>query len=163
MTRGIDLFLDKLIIVPAVMIGLVLIICAAMVFLRNVLIGAFNWSDEAMRYLMVYATFLALPILVQRKKNITIDLTDLIFPNSKRGTFLFHLAAEVMTLLCCAILIPVSIKFVQMNMTGYSPAMQIPYPVVYSCIPLGLVLSTVASLNNIYKMLFAGKEGAESC
>jgi TRAP-type C4-dicarboxylate transport system permease small subunit len=84
-SRGIDIFLDKLIIVPAVMIGLVLLICTASVFLRNALPGAFYWSDEAMRYLMIYATFLALPILVQKKKNITIDLTDIIFPNNKKG------------------------------------------------------------------------------
>jgi TRAP-type C4-dicarboxylate transport system permease small subunit len=66
--------------------------------------------------------------------------------------------AEIMTLLCCAILIPVSLRYVQMNMSGFSPSMRLPFPLVYSCLPVGLILSTLASINNICKMLFI-KEG----
>lgn len=156
-SRGYDKFLDYWLYVPAVMVAALLVICALMVTFRRVLIGAFNWADEAMRFLMVYATFLSLPILVAKKKNITIDLTELFFPHSHKGQRVFWLLAEIMTLICCAVMCPVIFDFIKKNMVGYSNAMQIPMWVIYSCLPIGFVMSVVSSINNIFKLLTENK------
>lgn len=152
-SRGYDRFLQLLFYVPAVMMLALLVICALMVCLRKVLIGAFNWADEAMRYLMVYSTFLALPLLVDGKRNITIDLTDIIFGDNKKGAKAFHILAEIMTMLCCAALLPSCYDLMKNNMAGTSPGMQLPMWLVYSCLPLGFGLSLLSSLNNLFKML----------
>lgn len=152
---GYDKFLEYWFYVPALMMVALLVICALMVCLRKVLVGAFNWTDEAMRYLMVYSTFCTLPLLVAGKRNITIDLTDIFFPHGSRGQKLFYLLAEIMTLFCCAVLLPVTVTFMQSNMNGSSPAMQLPMWLVYSCLPIGFGLSVLASINNIFKMLTA--------
>lgn len=157
-SKGYDKFLEYLFYIPAAMILALLIICAVTVCLRKVLIGAFNWSDEAMRFLMVYSAFLSLPLLVAGKKNITIDLTDLIFPKNLKGRFVFHLIAEILTLICCAVLLPSIGTFMMNNLTAKSSSMQIPLWIVYSCLPIGFVLSVLASINNIFKLLVMGGE-----
>lgn len=161
LSRGYDRFLAYWFYLPAAMMAALLVICALMVCLRKVLVAAFNWTDEAMRYLMVYSTFLSLPLLVAGKRNITIDLTDLFFARNPRGQKLFHLLAEGMTLFCCAVLLPVIVTFMKSNMTGSSPAMQLPMWLVYSCLPIGYTLSVLASINNIFKMLTDGQAPAE--
>ena len=158
-SKGYDRFLEFWFYIPALMILGLLVICALMVCLRKVLVGAFNWADEAMRFLMVYATFVALPLLVSGKRNITIDMTDIIFPHSKKGRWVFHLIAEVLTLVCCVALMPSILLFMQKTVTGLSPAMQIPMWVVYSCLPIGFGLSILSSLNNLIKLFTEKEEG----
>ena len=162
LSRAYDKFLKGLFYVPAAMILALVIICAAMVCLRKVLIGAFNWADEAMRFLMVYATFLSLPLLVDGKKNITIDLTNLIFKKNKAGVKAFHILAELLTMFCCVALAPALITFMKSNMQGFSPAMHLPMWLVYSCLPLGFGLSILSCLNNLYKLITASGEEVKS-
>lgn len=158
-SKGIDRFFEIWFYLPAAMMFALLVICALMVCLRKVMIGAFNWADEAMRFLMVYSTFIALPLLVNGKRNITIDMTDIFFPKSPRGRWIFHLIAELLTLMCCIVLLPPIIQFMGKNMNGFSPAMQLPMWLVYSCFPIGYSLSVLASLNNLFKLLTEHKEG----
>ena len=160
-SRCFDQFLEYWFYVPAGMMLALLVVCALMVCLRKVLIGAFNWADEAMRYLMVYSTFLTLPLLVAGKRTITIDLTDIMFQRRPRGARVFHILAELMTLLFCVVLIPSLFTFMQNNKNGFSPAMQLPLWIVYACLPVGFGLSVLASINNLFKML-VGKEEEET-
>ncbi|MDO4620692.1 MAG: TRAP transporter small permease [Lachnospiraceae bacterium] len=152
-SRSIDVFFDKMLIVPTLMMIALLLICAVTVAFRKILIGAFNWSDEAMRFLMVYATFLALPSLVSKKKSIAIDLTDALFGSHPMGKKIFYLICEILIFIGCAVLLPTCVTFMKANRTGFSPAMKLPLFWVYSCMPIGFALSAVASLNNIFKLL----------
>lgn len=141
-------------IAVAMMIAL-LCICAAMVLLRKIIHGGFNWADEAMRYLMVYATFLVLPYLVSKKKNIIIDLTDVIFPEHfvEKGKRIFDICSEFMTLACCLVLFPSCMAFINQNVNGHSTAMHLPLWLVYLCLPIGLGLGAIASINNLFQKL----------
>lgn len=152
LSKGYDRFLEFWFYIPAFMILGLLVVCALMVCFRKILIGAFNWADEAMRFLMVYATFVALPLLVSGKRNITIDMTDIIFPNNMNGRWIFHLIAELLTLICCVVLMPSIVQFMQKNATGLSPATQFPMWLVYSCLPIGFGLSIISSPNNLFKL-----------
>ncbi len=158
LSRGFDKFLEYWFYLPAALMLALLVICALMVCLRKVMVGGFNWADEAMRFLMVYSTFLALPLLVSGKRNITIDMTDIFFSKNPKGSKLFYLMAEFMTLFCCIVLLPSLVTFMKHNASGLSPAMQMPLWLVYSCMPIGFGLSVLASLNNIFKMLTPEKE-----
>jgi len=157
-SRGIDRLWDILFYVPVVLMVALLVVCALMVCLRKVLIGAFNWADEAMRFLMVYSTFFVLPVLVAGKRNITIDMTDVFFPNNKKGRWVIHVIGELLTLACCVILMPAIIEFVMKNVAAKSPAMLLPMWLVYSCLPIGFGLSIIASLNNLFKLFTEKKE-----
>lgn len=159
LSKGFDAFLNYFFYIPAFMMFALLVICAVQVLFRKILIGAFNWADEAMRFLMVYSTFIALPALVAGKKNITIDLTDLLFPHSEKNRFRIHVIAEILTFLACALLIPSCGTFMANNMKAASTALHIPMWLVYSCLPIGFGLSALASLNNLFKMLTQPKEG----
>lgn len=152
-SRALDRFFDRLIYVPTVLLSLLILICLMTVTLRQFLIGKFNWSDEAMRFLLVYVAFLSLPILVAQKRNISVDLTDVMFPHNIKGRMMCHLASDVLILAFLAVLLPACAMFIRSNLTGYSAAMHIPLCLVYLCIPLGFVLSMVAACNNIYKDL----------
>ncbi|WP_294755610.1 TRAP transporter small permease subunit [uncultured Flavonifractor sp.] len=158
LSKALERIWDMLLYVAVVMMVALLAICACTVLLRKVFIGGFNWSDEAMRYLMVYATFLSLPYLVSKKKNITIDLTDLFFSKHAKGRFIFLVVSEILTLICCLALLPTSITFIALNISGYSNAMRLPLWLVYLCMPIGLGLSAIASINNLTKLLVIKEE-----
>lgn len=154
-SQGLEkIWIILLYIAVGMMIAL-LCICAVMVLLRKVIHGGFNWADEAMRYLMVYSTFLALPYLISKKKNIIIDLTDVIFPElfAERGKRLFGICSELMTFVCCLVLLPPCITFINQNLNGYSTAMHLPLWMVYLCLPIGLGFGAIASINNLLQKL----------
>ncbi|MCC8027099.1 MAG: TRAP transporter small permease [Clostridium sp.] len=149
----IDGFFDCLFYLPVFMMVLLLLICSSSVLLRNILTSAFNWADEAMRFLLVYSTFIALPILVAKKKHISVDLTDVIFGTGTKGQKLFYIFSEALIFAGSAVLMPTCVTFMKMNLTGYSPAMQLPLYLVYSCMPIGFALTMAASANNIFKLI----------
>lgn len=153
-----DQIWNILVYIAVAMMIVLLVICACTVLLRKVIAGGFNWSDEAMRYLMVYSTFLSLPYLVAKRQNITIDLTDVFFPGRQKGKEAFYLISEVLTLICCLVILPTSISFIKMNVSGFSNAMHIPLWIVYLCMPVGFGFSGIASINNLVKLLVIKEE-----
>ncbi|MGE4354351.1 MAG: TRAP transporter small permease [Oscillospiraceae bacterium] len=150
-SHAIDRFFDYMLYLPILMLGTLIMICLFMVTLRQVFIGAFNWADEAMRFLLVYTSFLTLPTLVSKGRNISVDIIDVLFPHKPKARRFFRVTADVLVLAFLLVMIFPCITFIKANLTGYSPAMRIPLYLVYLCIPIGFSFSILACANNILK------------
>ena len=124
----------------AVSLLLTTIILFVNVVLRYVFSASTSWAEEAIRYLMIWVTFIGGAVCVRKSAHIRMDFLL---------TFLPRRAASVLTRLVyliaagfCAALLVYSWQLVQftVELEQTSPAMEVPMWIPYMAMPLGSAL-----------------------
>lgn len=122
-----------------------LVMCYA-VFMRYVLHNAPVWSDELCRYCLVWLTFYGGAVALRRRSLANMNLLVNLFPPKIRKWINI-----VVSILCVILLAAFTLWSAQLVMSRSvqiqkSPAMGLPLPIVYSCLPIGLGLMTLQQL-----------------
>lgn len=122
-----------------------LVMCYA-VFMRYLFSDAPVWSDELCRYCLVWMSFYGGAVALRRRSLANMNLLVNLFPPKIRKWINI-----VVSILCLILLTAFTVWSVQ-TVTARSvqiqtsPAMGIPLPIVYSCLPIGLGMMTLQQL-----------------
>ena len=141
MLRGYSKFLDVLEKVEkailAVTVGIMVIIIAYQVIMRYIFAHANSWSEELARYLFIYLM----------KPKVRTILT---------------IIATLAGMVFMVFLLSYSITLVQTGARTMSAGLGIPMSIPYSCMPVGIVLMLLTSIEVLFKNISAlrgaGKE-----
>ena len=137
------------------------VITLVAVFFRYVLDHPIIWSEEASRYLMVWGICIGISIATEKKAHLGIDILVSHAPPAARR-FLEILSGLLLTCVYIAMLV-LSVMFVsQAIVTGnLTPLLRIPFWMVYLALPIGFGLSTIRSIQVLYKIVKGDEEGFE--
>ncbi len=148
--------------------GAICVLCvAAMVVLTGAQIvcreffTALHWSEELIRYLLVWATFLGAGSVYRRMGHISVGVVQDIAPPRLRTVMriLCHL-------LCGTFFVVVALyglDYAAMQARQLSPALRIPMSRVYMAIPVGCAIMAVHVVDRLFAMFderTVQKEGA---
>jgi C4-dicarboxylate transporter DctQ subunit len=108
-----------------------------------------TWSEELIRYLIIWLTFIGGSICVRKGEHVGIDLLpELLSTNLKRILFII---VNLIAIIFLAFVLKFSIELIQFNIaTGQiAPALGVPMYIVYFCVPIGSMLMIVRHINVI--------------
>jgi len=125
----------------AVLIGFIVCCNAAQIFCRYVLLDPISWTDEAMRYAMVWVAFLAGSALVFRQEHMALNVFDTI--KSKAVVWLLKTFVLVSIFGFAVLLIIYGWPLAIRNIKQFSPSSQVPLVWAYLAVPVGGVLMAV--------------------
>ena len=164
MLRGYSKFLDVLEKVEkailAVTVGIMVIIIAYQVIMRYIFAHANSWSEELARYLFIYDVMIGAAIAIRRNSHLQIDiLINLMKPKVRT---LLTIIATLAGMVFMVFLLSYSITLVQTGARTMSAGLGIPMSIPYSCMPVGIVLMLLTSIEVLFKNISAlrgaGKE-----
>lgn len=117
------------------------------VILRYAFSTSFFWTEEAARFLFVWASFLGGAETVRRNQHIVIDILAEIFPASiRKVTELTHILFSIVFL---AIIFYLGYQFATFGGGQVSSVMRIPMWVGHLAIPVGAALMILAYLERL--------------
>jgi C4-dicarboxylate transporter DctQ subunit len=122
----------------AVLIGFIVCCNAAQIFCRYVLLSPLSWTDEAMRYAMVWVAFLAGSALVFRQEHMALNVIDAI--RSRAVAWLLRAFVLLAIFGFAVLLIVYGWPLAMRNIRQLSPSAQIPLVYAYVAVPVGGVL-----------------------
>ena len=163
MTKVLD-FIEKALMV---IVGLLMIIMVAVVFMQVVLRYGFKasttWADEIARYCMIWTVFLACPVGYRRHCHIKVDvLTRKFTPGFRRiMEFLMYLLQVVFL----GVLLAASRQYLAKIGRQLSQTLKVDMRLVFLGVVIGAVLMIVFILEAMYKdcvLVWAGKKGKET-
>lgn len=101
---------------------------------------SFTWSEEAARYLMIWATFVAASLGVKKGSHITLDILTVYLP--EKANRIIRAISYLLSMVYCVLLLFIGVPFIMDMISNgqLSPALQIPVHFVYLSIIIGSVL-----------------------
>lgn len=126
-------------------------------FVSRYFFSALAWSEEMARYLMIWATFIAVSYGVKKGAHITLDVL-VVYLNDKANRVL-RAISYIFSMTFCLIIVFVGIPFVNnlLNTGQTSPAMQFPMYIVYGSLVVGLFLMFIRYLILFYTDTICGE------
>jgi len=110
-----------------------------------------TWTEELSRFLFVWLIFIGTYTMIRRGMNIRFDLVEDILPTKVwKVTFT---VGNICSLLFLIVVAFYGTQLSIMNMTQYSPVMQIPMGLIYAALPVGAVLMIVAQIELYLKLM----------
>ncbi len=164
MLRGYSKFLDVLEKVEkailAVTVGIMVIIIAYQVIMRYIFAHANSWSEELARYLFIYDVMIGAAIAIRRNSHLQIDiLINLMKPKVRT---ILTIIATLAGMVFMVFLLSYSITLVQTGARTMSAGLGIPMSIPYSCMPVGIVLMLLTSIEVLFKNISALRGAGKS-
>ncbi len=122
-------------------------------FINVVLRYGFNyclaWSEELVRDVIIYTTFIGCSAAIRKRSMITVDATVQIFPKSKIVLTFF---CNIMLIIFAIILIYYGsgVSMLQLESDQHSIIMRIPLVYLFAILPLSGVMMLIRSIQVIY-------------
>lgn len=128
--------------------AVILCILGTAVIARYVFNDSIIWAEEVMSFLFIWMFFLSMGEVSRNGAHLALDLfPSMLKGRVKRGVEIF---IELVNIAFLAVLIYYSLRVSMYNMRQNSPALLIPYGLVYFAIPTGCVLMSLFSCQRIY-------------
>lgn len=124
--------------VSVLVIACYFVLVLMQVFFRYVLNESLFWSEEIVRYGLVWGVMLGSAIVARERAHIRIEVIEnFLPPTTKRG---LQLVANLLSLAFCIILCWTGIDFVDRTWFQNSASLGVPMRAVYLAIPIGAAL-----------------------
>ena len=112
---------------------------------------AFSWSDELVRYLIIYVTFIGCAGCVRKQEHIAIDMINS-FLNNKR---VLRIVSVVVSAICLLFSGAITVYGVQLvikviRFPQLTAGLRIPQYIPYLMIPVGFFLMTLRYAQDLY-------------
>jgi TRAP-type C4-dicarboxylate transport system permease small subunit len=131
------------------MLIVMFVLTTVQVVLRYVFNNALSWSEELVRFVFVWATFLGAAIGIKEHIHIGVDAIVNLLPASLR-----RYADTLVYLIIFAfgiVMIVAGMPVVTLTHSQLSPALEVPMSYVYICVPLaGLLCMIYAAMELLY-------------
>ena len=123
------------------------------VIMRYLFRSGLPWSEEVVRYTIIWITFIGIAMCARKGKHVAIDLF-LSLINKKMGLILL-IIINITSIFFCILMTRYSIKLVWQvsSSSQVSPALGIPFYIIYLCMPLGFGLSVLRFAQNTLRLL----------
>ncbi|HSH33975.1 MAG TPA: TRAP transporter small permease [Actinomycetota bacterium] len=127
--------------VTVALLALYFVLVVLQVFFRYVLNRSLFWSEELVRFALVWSVMLGSAVVAYRGEHLRIDALDgLLSPRLRR---IVGRLAEFCTFVFCVILAGTGVQFTLRTLTQRSAVLEVPIWAVYAAIPVGAVLEAV--------------------
>ena len=136
-------------VTACVMLVLIVLIGSAQIFFRFVLHSSLIWSEELMRYMFVWLSFLTASIAVREHKHISVDFVTSFTP--ARVNRVFYLLSRVAMLAYFYFMIPAGFALCAKTAHNRSTILPITWNFVYAALPVGMILMILSMVS-----VFAG-------
>lgn len=130
------------------------------VILRYVFSAANAWSEELTRYLFIFNVMIAAAIAVRRNSHLQIDILINLLPEKVKK--IFTIVATVAGIAFLVLLFKYSIDLCRQAAKNISPGTGLSMAIPYACMPIGIVLMVLTSIEVVLKNvedLLKAKEG----
>ncbi len=127
-----------------------LVLGCCQVFFRYALRMPLSWSEELIRYLFVWSTFIGMPVGFDRGSHASFDILSKRVP--QKYVPYYHTVLLVLALMSFLFLINYGFTFVAMNMKQTTPALKIPFAYVILAVPVGAIIGVIYVINSIVKL-----------
>lgn len=126
---------------------------------RYVFNYSMSWSDELVRYFLVWSCFLSVSFCV--KKRISIKIDSLLHAMPERAKPWLRAVRHLIILIFCILMIPFAVTYIRQAVASgaTSAAMQIPMYYIQSAPLVGFLLLAVRSLQALIREVRAGIRG----
>lgn len=110
---------------------------------RYVFHSSLPWGEEAARYLMIWATFVAASLGVKKGAHITLDI--LIVYMSEKNQKRLRAISYILSMIYCVLILFIGVPFIfnLIEKGQVSPALQIPVHFIYASIVIGTILMLI--------------------
>lgn len=129
-------------------------------FINVVLRYGFNyslaWSEELIRHVIIYTTFIGCGVAIKERKMIRIDASVQLLPNLKVPLTFF---SNIVTIIFAAMMVYYGwlMAALQYRTAQKTIIMQIPYVILYAILPLMGILWTLRTIQVLYQDIMALK------
>lgn len=163
MLKGYSKFLDAVEKVEkiflAVTVAIMVVVITYQVIMRYVFASPNAWSEELARYLFIYGVMIGSAIAIRRNSHLQIDmLINLLKPKTR---CIFTIVATLAGMVFLGFLFVYSLMLVQTGARTMSAALGIPMSIPYTCMPVGIILMMLTSIEVICKNIIALREPGE--
>ncbi|MDO5519337.1 MAG: TRAP transporter small permease [bacterium] len=132
--------------------------CCWQVITRFILHNPSKYTEELLRYMLIWVTMLGVPYAYGKNRHLSINLMVKKFTPKNELRMKLFIELLVMALSIFVMIIG-GIK-VTLNSAGQiSPAIQIPMQIYYICVPICGILMVIYGVNRILAIIKALKEG----
>ncbi|HWC03304.1 MAG TPA: TRAP transporter small permease [Methylomirabilota bacterium] len=114
------------------------------VFFRYVLNRSLFWSEEVVRFALVWSVMLGSAVVAYRGEHLRIDALDTLLPPTAQRVL--TRLAEFLTFVFCVILTGTGVQFTLRTLTQRSAVLEVPIWAVYAAVPVGAALEAACML-----------------
>ncbi|PKL02858.1 MAG: hypothetical protein CVV52_09195 [Spirochaetae bacterium HGW-Spirochaetae-8] len=140
--------------VEYIILATLMLVTTALLFtnvaLRYFFGSSLFWVEEVLRYCIVWITFIGISTCAKENSHISLDILMLVLPQKPKAYL--KLVVHVVTFFASAAICYLSAQFVVSTYQAGQVSATIggfPMYIVYSCLPLGFLLSSLRSLQYI--------------
>ncbi|MGO4887468.1 TRAP transporter small permease [Anaerobacillus sp. MEB173] len=125
------------------------------VFMRYVIGSSLSWSEELARYCFIWLVYIGISYGVKKQRHIKVDLVLLLFKD--KGRIIFNIVANLLFLAFAIIVIYYGYGIAErlLEWGQKSPANQIPMGYVYMAAPIGMALTSIRIIQNLFRQFKA--------
>jgi TRAP-type C4-dicarboxylate transport system permease small subunit len=128
----------------AVLLATIVVINSIAVFYRYALTSPIGWSEETLRYAIVWAVYLVAGATIVRGEQMAVNLLAAVKrPAIRRAANLFSI---LVTVVLTGVILVYGIPLVIGNISQFSPTMQIPMAFPYASVTVGYLIVAVQSV-----------------
>lgn len=128
--------------ITAILMAIMVLGCCWQVVTRFLLSNPSKYTEEFLRYALIWLTMLGMPYAYGQDKHIAINLVTKTF--RVKNLLVTKMVIEMIVLILSVFVLIIGGLMVTMNSMGQiSPAMQLPMPIYYVCLPISGVLMCV--------------------
>lgn len=141
----------------AVLVAVMVLGCIWQVATRFILNNPSKYTEEFLRYALIWLTMLGVPYAYGQERHLSINIITKTF--TEKGSLRLKLFIEVLITVISVFVMIAGGWLVTANSAGQiSPAMQIPMQIYYICVPLSGILMVIYSLSRFTGFLKQLKE-----
>lgn len=139
-------------IIVRIMLAVLAIVVFAQVVFRFLIHSPLTWSDEFVKYTMVWMVFLATGLAIQKGSLLGIEAVKNKVPKIVQDVF--ALITYVFLLLFFIMLLYYGMQMVQLTGNQGSATLPIKMSLVYACVPVGMVFAILNLIDVALKYFF---------
>lgn len=143
----------------AALVGIMVLVCCWQVITRFLLGNPSKYTDEFLRYALIWTTLLGVPYAYGQERHISINIVTKNF--SEKGSLYTKILIEVIVMLLCITVFIAGGLMVTMNSAGQtSAALHMPMQLYYAGLPICGILTLCYSAERVAKFAKKLKEAA---
>lgn len=143
----------------AFLVGVMVLGCCWQVITRFLLNNPSKYTEEFLRYALIWMTMLGVPYAYGQERHISINIVTKTF--SQKGSLITKMFIEIVVMILCITVFIIGGIMVTANSAGQiSPALQLPMPLYYVGLPICGVLTLIYSLDRFVRFAKKLKEAA---
>jgi len=136
----------------------ILVLGSIQVFGRFIFNAAPPWTEEAMRFLGIYLTFVGSSLTIRVDGHVSVDILISFMKNNKLRATLFVIS-RLICVFFLLLFLPWSISLVARSGQFLGAAIRIPYSYIYLAVPVGVVMMLCSYASTIPRLAKQYREG----